>query len=230
MASRQVRTTTRQSRRPAGGDRWPDPNGRGLAGRATSLRGSASGVPAPALASGGTNLEPRAPPPFIGIRSPSTTSNAWHAYNAAFTPPRDYAGHIEASCQGDPSTGESARGRCTRRSPRGHLDEARQAEVPVYIAHGADDTLVPPDHALRAFNQLAAEDDAIGDRSLDRVADNVLPDYLRGAVDAESFFGERDPDVRFSRRSGATTVTLFDGEHNMVYNPGLRWITEQAGR
>lgn len=98
----------------------------------------------------------------------------------------------------------------------------------MYIGHGLDDTLVPPDHALRAFNQVADDEDAIGDRSLARVADNDLPDHLRGSIDAESYFGERDSDLLFSRRSGSTTVALFDGEHNMLYNPGLEWITELA--
>jgi predicted esterase len=152
----------------------------------------------------------------------------WHRYNAGFDPPRDYAAHIARSCGGDPNRYADARRSCRRRSPSEHLDSARRAGMPVYIGHGADDTLVPPDHALRAFNRLADPGDRIGARSIRRVGDNRLPDHLRGSVDTPTYFGEQDPRVRFARRSGDTTVVLFEGEHDMVYHPGLEWMTRVA--
>ncbi|MDQ3630953.1 MAG: alpha/beta fold hydrolase, partial [Actinomycetota bacterium] len=148
----------------------------------------------------------------------------WHRYNAEQDPRRDYADHIEAACGGDPARSPDARRECNRRSPRTYLDAARRARVPVYIGHGLDDTLVRPSHALRAFNQLANEDDRIGRRSLRRVKNNALPDHLRGARDAPTHFGRQDPDVLFSRRSGSTTLAIFEGEHDLVFNPALRWM------
>ena len=52
-----------------------------------------------------------------------------------------------------------------------------------------------------------------GDEELDR-----RPDLFRAP----------DPPVLFARRSGPVTVVLFDGEHDMVYNPGLEWMAGLA--
>jgi poly(3-hydroxybutyrate) depolymerase len=154
----------------------------------------------------------------------------WHRYNASQVPPRDYADHIAQSCGGDPNADETARRSCRHRSPSAHLGAAQAARVPVYIGHGLADTLVRPDHALRAFNRLADAGDRVPDRSLARVAGNRLPDHLRGSIGAKAYFGAQDPDVVFSRRSRSTTVVLFGGEHDLVYNPGLEWISGLAGR
>jgi dienelactone hydrolase len=152
----------------------------------------------------------------------------WHAYNAGFVPPRGYASHIEQACGGDPRYVPRARRSCERRSPRRWLERARRAGVPVYLGHGLGDTLVPPGAALRAFNQLADPEDRIGRRSVARVDDNRLPGHLRGAVEAETHFGRQDPDVLFARRSGPATVVLFEGEHDMVFHPGLEWMARLA--
>lgn len=154
---------------------------------------------------------------------------AWHGYNAGFTPPRGYASHIERACDGDPQVDRRARRRCERRSPSAHLRAARRARVPVYIGHGIDDTLVRPDHALQAFNQLADPGDRVGRRALRRVAANRLPRRLRGR-EARSYFGRQDPKVLFSRQSRAATVVLFEGEHDMVFHPGLEWMVRVASK
>lgn len=148
----------------------------------------------------------------------------WHRYNASFIPPRDYARHIERFSGGDPSRSERAREKAGRRSPSTYLDRARRAGVPIYIGHGVDDTLVLPTHAARAFNQLADPEDRIGERSMRRLAANELPAHLRER-EAATYFDGGDPGVRFSRRSGAVTLVLFEGEHDMVFNPGLEWMT-----
>jgi len=97
----------------------------------------------------------------------------------------------------------------------------------VYLAHGIRDTLVRPDHAARAFNQLADPADRIGARSVRSIAAGVLPAHLRDRETA-TFFGEQDPPPLFSRRSAQSTLVLFAGEHDMVFHPGLEWMSRLA--
>ncbi len=177
-------------------------------------------------------LAGRHPDRFAGVAAfvPVHDLVRWHRYNASLFPPPDYAAEIEASCGGDPSAEADARRSCLRRSPVSHLGRARKAEVPVYLGHGTEDTLVPPDHALRAFNQLADPADRVGRRTLLRVARNDIPDHLRGDVEDGEAFDRRDPEVVFARRSAAVTVALFEGEHDLVYHPALRWMSRLAAR
>jgi hypothetical protein len=58
--------------------------------------------------------------------------------------------------------------------------------------------------------------------------ENRLPDDAHGSVEAETYFGEPDPEVVFARSSGPVTVVLFDGEHDMAYHPGLEWMVRLA--
>jgi poly(3-hydroxybutyrate) depolymerase len=174
----------------------------------------------------------RHPDRFAGVAAwvPVHDLVRWHGYNASLSPPPDYAAEIEASCGGNPQAEAGARRRCLRRSPISHLDRARKAGIPVYLGHGTEDTLVPPDHALRAFNQLADPADRVGRRTLARVARNDIPDHLRGDVENGTGFDRRDPDVVFARRSADVTLALFEGEHDLVYHPALRWMSRLAAR
>ena len=152
----------------------------------------------------------------------------WYGYTSQKRPQPRYPGHIRASCGGDPSADSGARERCTYRSPRTHLHAARDADLPVYIGHGLGDQDVRPDHAVRAFNQLAAPGDRIPPSAVAAIRRNVLPPALRRSIEARTYFGKNDPRVLFARKSGAATVVLFEGEHDMVYHPGLRWMWEVA--
>lgn len=175
-------------------------------------------------------LAGRHPDRFAGAASwvPVHDLARWHAYNRDEQPGSEYTKAIETSCGGDPNRDESAREECRQRSPRTHLQAARRADVPVYIGTGLDDPLVPPDGALRAFNQLADRDDRIGRAALRAAARGRLPDRLRGSVEGPTFFDRGDPDVLFARRSGPVSVTIFDGEHDLVYHPALEWMSRIA--
>jgi dienelactone hydrolase len=153
----------------------------------------------------------------------------WYRYTARQRPQPHYVGHIRASCGGDPRSDKRAGTQCAKRSPRAHLPAARKAGVPVYIGHGLSDQGVRPDHTIRAFNQLAARDDRIPPKAVSVIRRNVLPKPLRGSVQTQTHFGQKDPRVVFARTSGPVTVVLFEGEHDMVYHPGLRWMWEIAG-
>jgi dienelactone hydrolase len=152
----------------------------------------------------------------------------WYAHNDAQSPEPAYVGQIEASCGGVPTEDDAAAEECLHRSPTRHLDGARDAGIPVYVGAGLDDGTVPPDHALRAFDALADEDDRFSEGAVAAVADNELPGELGGEVEAEHHFGAADPEVHLARSSGPATVVLFEGGHDMVYNPGLAWMHELA--
>ncbi len=171
----------------------------------------------------------RHPQRFAGVAAwvPIHDLVDWHAYNAERQ--TRYAREIRASCGGDADRDAEAREQCRHRSPRTHLDGARRARLPVYIGHGVDDTVVPPAHALRAFNQLADPADRFPDDAIAAAARSELADELRGRVDAEAYFDDEDPDVVLSRRSGAVTLVPFEGGHDMVYHPGLEWMVRSSG-
>jgi predicted esterase len=154
--------------------------------------------------------------------------NEWYEYNVAEQPDADYIDHIRSSCGGDPTTDEAARDECEQRSPAAHLDAARDAGVPVYIGHGLSDETVPPAHSLWAFNQLVGEGETLNDELVEAVAENRLPDEFEGSVEAETYFSSDDPEVYFARQAGDVTLVLFEGEHDMVYNPGLEWMWQLA--
>ena len=126
--------------------------------------------------------------------------------------------------------GAAALAECERRSPRAYLAAARRARVPIYIGHGLDDSVVPPDHALRAFNRLAAPQDAVAPDVVAAAARNELPAGAGPSTGVPTYFRDPDPPVLLARRSGPVTVVLFDGEHDMVYNPGLEWMAGLARR
>ncbi len=153
---------------------------------------------------------------------------AWYEYNVQGQRRLNYPGHIRSSCGGDPTIGDAARAECQHRSPSAYLDVARYSGMPVYLGHGLNDKTVPPVHALWTFNQLVGEGEYLDEELLEAVAQNRLPDELEGSVEAETYFSGDDPDVLFSRQAGKITLVLFEGEHDMVYNPGLEWMWQLA--
>lgn len=133
-----------------------------------------------------------------------------------------YRAQIVSGCGGAPTQSDPARIECEHRSPSTHLDTASSEGVPVFVAHGLADRLVPPDHAARAFNQVAS--DPLPEEVIADIARNRLPEGYSGSVEGESHFGEADPTVFFARTSGSATLVLFEGDHNMVYHPALEWF------
>lgn len=144
----------------------------------------------------------------------------WHRENAERG--TYYVSQIEASCGGDPSINVEARDDCLHRSPVTHLDSARDAGLPVYIGHGAGDTSVPPHHGVAAFNQLASPEDRLGVDFLGSLGVAGVD----GVANVETHFAEIDPPVLAARTSGAVTLVLFDGGHDMVFHPGLAWMVD----
>ncbi len=147
----------------------------------------------------------------------------WYAYVRSNNPQAAYDEQIFASCGGDPTSGPEARRSCQHRSPAAHVHGAAEANVPVYIGHGVSDGIVPPDYGVRAFNDLAEPAHRLGGAVGEALRRNIVPDDISGSVTAETYFQAGDPEVFLARASGPVTLVLFDGAHDMVYNPGLAW-------
>lgn len=139
-----------------------------------------------------------------------------------------YAREIAISCGGPPRPGTRAEAQCRSRSPMTYLPGAA-GRVPVLIAHGLRDRLAPPDHAIRAFNALAAPPDRITDEERALLArERAWPRELDGErIDADPAFERAGTPVVLRRTSQQATLVLFDGDHDMLYEPGLRWLARQ---
>ncbi|MGB3222467.1 MAG: prolyl oligopeptidase family serine peptidase [Desulforhopalus sp.] len=139
-----------------------------------------------------------------------------------------YRNDIEASCGGNPHTDSEAKKVCRNRSPSAYLSNARGKNVQFFISGGIEDHFVPPSHAIRAFNDLAEAGDRISEadyQALDKT--ESLPENLAGQEKEIRFFEEADLPVVFARKSGNATLFLFDGGHDIVYNAGLQWLSQQ---
>lgn len=137
---------------------------------------------------------------------------------------RGYAPNIRAACGGDPTESGEAEQECLHRSPLTHLDRAREEQVPVFIAQGIHDSLLWPSHGAGAFNQLADPDDRFTEEQLAVIAEGAVPDDLSEPVNAETYFEEGDPTPVLARESGPVLLVLFDADHDMAYQPTLRWF------
>jgi dipeptidyl aminopeptidase/acylaminoacyl peptidase len=151
----------------------------------------------------------------------------WYSYVRRF-PNRHYARHIVSSCGGIPKSGTAAEAQCNKRSPSTYLKNARGKGVQIYIAHGIKDDFAQPGHALRAFNELVDDKDKISTEDI-RFIDSKgqLPSGLAGNIDDE-FYRTAGKRLLFKRISGNATVTLFNGEHDVLYNVGLQWLSQQT--
>lgn len=149
---------------------------------------------------------------------------AWYKWNSYF-PIRKYNKQIEATLGGNPLTDEKAAEEARRRSPITYITQAK--DVPIFLAHGLQDQLVQPDHSIKAFNMLAKPEDQITPEQIKFILKNkALPPDLQGTYD-NSFFRPQDPKVHFFRESNKVRLVLFEGVHDMVYTPGLLWLSQQ---
>lgn len=151
----------------------------------------------------------------------------WYEHNRARGHER-YVREIAASCGGPPRPESAAFRECVRRSPSAHIAGAKD-RVPILIGHGIRDRTVPPTHALDAYDALAEEDDRF--REIDRVyiaRARRVPPSLEDYVPRQStLFDAAGARLHLERRSGAVTLLLYDGGHDMLYNPTFEWLSAQ---
>lgn len=177
------------------------------------------------------HLASRHPEVFAGISAwvPVYDLVSWHQWNDEQD--AKYADEIAQACGGVPRDGTDAHDECIKRSPSSRVPEVA-GQLRILIAHGIGDDTVPPDHALRAFNDLANEGDRISDEHIAHVLDaREIPEALRARSEHERHdfphFAAADAEVLLHLRSGPAELVLFEGEHDMLYRPGLDWLSRQ---
>jgi predicted peptidase len=148
----------------------------------------------------------------------------WYAFTTQY-PERYYLKNVEAACGGIPEPGTPAAAECKRRSPSSHLHNAKG--IPVFLAHALTDVLVPVDHSVRAFNILAQPEDTIPQAQMKHmIYFKELPSDLKSEP-MSPYFSNKDPKVLFTRSSGKVHFVIYDGVHDMAYNPTLLWLSKQ---
>jgi pimeloyl-ACP methyl ester carboxylesterase len=177
------------------------------------------------------HLASRHPDVFAGVSAwvPVYDLVTWHQWNKERG--EKYAGEIEQACGGEPTEGSEAREECVKRSPSTHVPDVA-GQIRILIAHGIGDTTVPPEQALHAFNDLANEEDRISEEQIDQLmSTREVPEALRERSsqggDAFPAFAEADAKVLLHLESGPAELVLFEGEHDMLYRPGLEWLARQ---
>lgn len=149
----------------------------------------------------------------------------WYAFSQYY-PHRDYNRHVVTACGGEPLPGTPAAQECLRRSPVTYINNVKG--IPVFLAAGIEDVLVPVSHTLRAFNALAQPSDTISREQMQFIdKQQKLPEELKTTSDGVKYFSGSDPNVIFTRQSGDVRLVLFEGVHDMAYSPGLLWLNEQ---
>jgi dipeptidyl aminopeptidase/acylaminoacyl peptidase len=137
---------------------------------------------------------------------------------------QSYPWQISNACGGNPTSNVEAEEECRRRSPSTYLEAAREQGVPVFIAQGSADWLLPPSHSANAFNVLADPEDQLTADEVEEIGRRRLPEHLSGSITTETFFGDGDPRVVFARQSASVWLVLFQAGHEMAYAPALRWF------
>ncbi|WP_299755494.1 alpha/beta fold hydrolase [uncultured Pontibacter sp.] len=148
----------------------------------------------------------------------------WYDFNLYY-PHRKYNSQIVAALGGEPLEGTPAEAEGKKRSPSTQIHQAK--EVPILLAHGINDLLVPPSHSIRAFNILADPSDTISKEQMDYIVkEQAIPESMQGEA-SEPYFGKGDPEVVFSRESDNVKLVLYIGVHDMAYNSTLLWLNDQ---
>ncbi len=149
----------------------------------------------------------------------------WYAHIVRNDPKRHYVRDIIRSCGGPPWPGSRAAAECDRRSPSTYLGGLRDSELKIYLAAGVFDDLVPPAHSLRAFNALVPDQERL---PLDEM--QLVLSVEEPKNDFKSrLYDEAGAPLLFEKESGNVTLALFDGGHDLLFNPALYWLSRQRG-
>jgi predicted esterase len=173
----------------------------------------------------------RRPDLWAGVVAWGTVYDVADWYHHRHGENQHYKRQIAASCGGVPKPNSKAEAECRDRSPAAHLKRAT-GQVPILIAHGLADKTVPPSHALRAFDALAAPGDrftADQRRFIDSTG-KLPPDLERHRPGPHPLFAAAGLPVRFERQSQTATLILFEGDHDLAYNASVHWLSAQRRR
>jgi dipeptidyl aminopeptidase/acylaminoacyl peptidase len=145
---------------------------------------------------------------------------------------RRYASDMEAICGGAAGASSEVDAQYEARSPLPILERARGVDI--HISHGLHDGhpgtgVVPVDHSLRAFNRLAQVNGHAAQvlteeqiRALWR--EERVPEDLQTEAVADPLYTKP---VMFQRQAGPVTLTLFDGNHEILVETAFAWLDAQ---
>jgi dienelactone hydrolase len=175
-------------------------------------------------------LAGRAPEVWTAVSAwcPITDLVAWHAESVARK--QKYAGDIELSVGGPPAPGTPAEAEARKRSPLTYLSAARRLPVSIHVGlHDGHTGSVPVSHSLRAFNMLAAPEERLSEEQIRWFTEKrAVPPELAAQREDDSTYGKKT--VLFRRRSQDVTLTVFDGGHEILFEPALAWLEQQRKR
>jgi len=135
---------------------------------------------------------------------------------------------IYNSCGGDPTTDMTAVEEAINRSPINFLTNELICAIDINagIHDGHDNYSVPISHSLLAFNRLALSQDTLLKSDIEYfVLNETIPSNLSHEVESDDNYGEKE--VLFRRTSNNTRITIFEGNHEIIYNAAFNWLSQQ---
>ena len=147
----------------------------------------------------------------------------WHEY---YSPKpgsaRGYGIHIEKNI-GSPQTDEKAKAEAIHRSPVTHLEGV---SYPLDISHGVFDKVVPVEHAIWAFNKVAAPKDRFTEAEIAAIKNIVNTKKTpEGFPEVTEKYGRYKIYVR--RVSGNVRINIFHAGHAILGGTGVQWLLKQ---
>ena len=147
----------------------------------------------------------------------------WHEY---YSPKpgtaRGYGIHIEKNI-GSPQTDEKAKAEAIHRSPVTHLEGV---SYPLDISHGIFDKVVPVEHAIWAFNKVAAPKDRFTDAEIEAIKNIANTKKTpEGFPEVTEKYGRYKIYVR--RVSGNVRINIFHAGHAILGGTGVQWLLKQ---
>lgn len=142
---------------------------------------------------------------------------------AAWYEQDQYRKDLVKSCGGKPGDSVAVDEEYRKRSPLTYLADAKG--VNLHINAGITDGhtgSVPVSHSLLAFNRVADRRDHVAAEDIRYLVEKIaVPKHLKREIDDASY-GKKRP--LFRRTSGKTTVTVFDGGHELVAPAAVAWF------
>ena len=135
---------------------------------------------------------------------------------------RGYGIHIEKNI-GSPQTDEKAKAEAIHRSPVTHLEGV---SYPLDISHGVFDKVVPVEHAIWAFNKVAAPKDRFTDAEIEAIKNIANTKKTpEGFPEVTDKYGRYKIYVR--RVSGNVRINIFHAGHAILGGTGVQWLLKQ---
>ncbi len=168
----------------------------------------------------------RAPELWAGVSAWAAISDIRAWYFECRKAGRGYFKNIRNAVQGVPGQSAKADEECKKRSALTCLKRARGVNIDIYAGiHDGHTGSVPVSHSLRAFNELAVSKDRFADKDIAFMVERQeAPESLR-FTGKETVAGRK---IYVRRVSGHARITIFEGSHTILHNPGLLWLENQT--